>query len=62
MKKVYINPTIEIVKVTTCNMIATSIQDAVTETTLDPNAPSIDNPSGMESRGGRGFWDDEDEY
>ena len=38
MKKVYINPTIEIVKVTTCNMIATSIQDAVTETKLDPNA------------------------
>ena len=62
MKKVYINPTIEIVKVTTCNMIATSIQDAVTETKLDPNATPIDDPSEMESRGGRGFWDDEDEY
>ena len=51
MKKVYINPTIEIVKVTTCNMIATSIQDAVTETKLDPNATPIDDPSEMESRG-----------
>ena len=60
MKKVYINPTIEIVKVTTCNMIATSIQDAVTETKLDPNAPSINDPSEMESRQGRGFWDDEE--
>jgi len=60
MKKVYINPTIEIVKVTTCNMIATSIQDAVTETTLDPDATPIDNPSGMDSRQGRGFWDDEE--
>ena len=60
MKKTYINPEIEIVKVTTCNMIATSIPDAVTETKLDPNAPPIDDPSGMESRQGRGFWDDEE--
>lgn len=43
-------------------MIATSIQDAVTETKLDPNATPINDPSEMESRGGRGFWDDEEEY
>lgn len=60
MKKTYINPEIEIVKVTTCNMIATSIPDAVTETSVDPNADPITEPEGMDSRQGRGFWDDEE--
>ena len=43
-------------------MIATSIPDAVTETKLDPNVTPIENPTEMESRQGRGFWDDEEEY
>ena len=54
MKKEYINPTIEIIKVETMQMIAESVIVEKGEGNIDPNLAG--------SREGRGFWDDEDEY
>lgn len=51
MKKEYINPEIQIVKVELQRMMAGSDQDV-----------SNGTPKEWASREGRGFWDDEDEY
>lgn len=61
MKKVYINPETKIVKVELQHMIASSPLDPakgqgqVVEEQVGSGTPG-------ESRGGRGFWDDEEDY
>ena len=61
MKKVYINPETKIVKVELQHMIASSpldpanAQGHVVEDPVDPGTPG-------ESRGGRGFWDDDEDF
>ena len=52
MKKVYINPTIEIVKVESHQIMAGSPYN-LNETKKDPTT--------ADSRQGRGFWDDDEE-
>ena len=58
MKK-YIKPTTDIIYIETQQMIAESL--TLTKDT-DPETPPINNNNEVLSRGGRGFWDDEDEY
>ncbi len=53
MKKVYINPTIEIVKVESHQIMAGSPYNLNN---------SKQNPAEADSRQGRGFWDDEEDY
>ena len=53
MKKVYINPTIEIVKVESHQIMAGSPYNL---------HGSKEDPAGADSRQGRGFWDDEEDY
>ena len=48
MKKTYINPEMEIVKIATCSMIATS--DPNSGARIDTSADPITDPSGMEGR------------
>ena len=61
MKKVYINPETKIVKVELQHMIASSPLDPahgqgqVVEEQVGSGIPG-------ESRGGRGFWDDEEDF
>ena len=63
MKKQYMNPEITIVKIQTIQMIASSPLDTSGATPQQADfteyTPDTD---GNLSRGGRGFWDDEDEY
>ena len=58
MKKVYINPTTEVVYTETAQMIASSL--AGFEGNLDSN--DDDEMYDPLSRGGSSLWDDDDEY
>lgn len=55
MKKTYINPTIQIVKIQTVQMLASSEQVGLRG---DYNSGTVT----IASREGRGFWDDDEEY
>lgn len=57
MKKAYINPKMEVIKITTMQMLASSPDGAING--LDPNASHVD----AGDIDGRDFdFDDEDEY
>ena len=53
--KTYMKPTTDIIYIETQQMIAESLTKD-TETTINNNSEVLSR------RGGRGFWDDEDEY
>ena len=53
MKKIYIQPKLNVVKIAVTQMICTSAE-------LDPNK-SIDSASDFGSRSNNGLWDDDDE-
>ena len=55
MKKIYIQPSMEVHKIETANMIATSPNDV----TISRNAAAGINANQVGSRGSSG-WDDED--
>lgn len=58
MKKQYISPEMEIVKIQTMQMIAASPESGFTKSAAVELEDS--DTSGNLSRGGRGFWDDEE--
>ena len=56
MKKIYLKPETVTMKIATSMILSGSNPDA----TYDPDATPV-NPGLVESRQGRGFWDDDEE-
>lgn len=57
MKKIYLKPETVTMKIATSMILSGSNPDA----TYDPDATPV-NPGSVESRQGRGFWDDEEDF
>ena len=50
MKKTYFAPITEVCQVSACTLLAGSITDTNTSTSLDPDATPITDPSAMDGR------------
>ena len=58
MKKIYQNPAIEIINIkTSASLLEYSNPNPQVNTTDDPVDTNV-----LESRGGRGFWDDDEDF
>lgn len=58
MKKIYQNPAIEIINIkTSASLLEYSNPNPQVKPTDDPVDTNV-----LESRGGRGFWDDEEDF
>ncbi|MBQ9357042.1 MAG: hypothetical protein IJT98_07120 [Prevotella sp.] len=60
MKKIYVSPTLEVVKIQTSQMIAASITDSTTGVTFATDGEAVTDKSGMDSRRSN-IWDDDEE-
>ena len=60
MKKTYMTPDTQVIKMAINQHLLTGSPNGETNG-LDPTEPPV-NPDVISSRGGRGFWDDEEDY
>ena len=58
MKKQYIIPTMEVVKISTVHMLAASLTDSTTGVKFSEDADAVTTSSGMDARRQNSFWDD----